>query len=473
MINKVKIQMLHLILNIRNCEINEIFQWIFVLLVISFSFFTMTYEDFMFIAERPYTVLREACTGNVKSIEFLFYSNYGFTLWLAIMVWNIPLLLANLIMESNFSMELPGALLWTKLGFFLFSLLMVVALKKITSLYKINKKNEKELLLVTFSSALYVIPVLQLSQCDIISLMFALWGLYFYLNKKNKLFILMFAIANPMKYFTLFIFAPLVLLRWKKIREVVVYLFEGFSLILINLIMRRFTINQWSEPYNSGVMQQFLQIQIDSTEMVNTSQPISELEKYLGTIVSGVSIFILLFLIVCIIAYAIKEDDNISSWPIYLSFIVFASFFIFYDNPAYRLILLCPFMILLIYIDKRWHNLSLGLETCAGISFILIKLKEAAWVIGGNKTFERLLLKGKTIGGNLSDYLYGRYELDQYISIFKTICVASIIGLVFLHFPMLQRNKYVEEEKTEQILIWGRVAFIILWTILNVYALLI
>lgn len=473
MMKQCKSKLLMIYRNINNLKSYEKTQWIILLSVILFSFLSMSYEDLIFLSERPYSMVKGIFTGEFGISSYLFSSNYGFTLWLVIMIWNIPLLIVNLLMGDSFSMEMTGALLWNKLGYFLISLLMIEAILRIARHFGIKKEREVGLVLITMSSVLYLVPVIQLSQCDIVGITFALWGIYYFIKKDNKKFILLFAVANPMKYFSLFLFIPLVLLRWKKIKTIVFYFFSGSSLIIINIILRRILTGQWREGYNSNITQQFIMANNGADNNTSSSiQIINDYSGYFGNIVSGISIFIFSLLVICIIAFAINESKETDKWSIYLPFLAYAFFILFYDNPAYRLIILIPFLVLLIYIDKKWYNLSLVLELFMGITILLIKLKDAAWVLGGNMTFERLLFKGRTKGSNLSDLLYGRYGLDQYMSIFKTVFTAALIGFIILHLPILQRNTDAEEEKTEQILIWSRVLFALVWTGLNIYALL-
>ena len=469
--NHLKSKYAELCLNIKMMKWYEKVQWGLLIFVLLFSFLTMSYEDLLFLAERPYSMVKGIFTGEIERTAYLFYSNYGFTLWLVLMIWNLPLLLVNIIMGNSFSMEMSGALLWNKLGYFLISILMIEAILRITRYFGVKKEREIGLILVTISSVFYVIPVLQLSQCDIIGITFALWGIYYYLRKDNKKFLLFFAIANPMKYFSLFLFLPLVLLRWKRIRDVFACFLSGSSMIVINILLRRILTGSWSEGYNAGITQQFI-MSGDGTEQTGSAiQIINDYTGYLGGIVSGISLFIFILLLICIMAYAVREPQNMDKWAVYFPFLAYAAFILFYDNPSYRLIILLPFIIILMYINKKWYNLSLALELLMGVSIVFIKLENAAWVLGGHTTFEHLILKGRTLGSNLSDTLFGRLELDRYTSIYKTVFTAAIIGFAILHIPVLHNNEE-PEEKTEQILIWGRIMFIMVWTGLNIYALL-
>lgn len=68
---------------------------------------------------------------------------------------------------------------------------------------------------------------------DVISLFFTLCGIYAYFEKKDKKFILFFSCAIACKMFALWIFIPLLLLKYKRIWQVIVGFLGGIGVMVL------------------------------------------------------------------------------------------------------------------------------------------------------------------------------------------------------------------------------------------------
>lgn len=77
--------------------------------------------------------------------------------------------------------------------------------------------------------------VIMMSAYDIIALYFAIKGIDYYFQGKNKGFLLCFMCAIPLKFFALLLFVPLLLLKEKRIPQIIG---SGILSILPILIFR-------------------------------------------------------------------------------------------------------------------------------------------------------------------------------------------------------------------------------------------
>lgn len=457
----------------------EKIQWAILGLVLIFSFFTMCYNDVLYMITQSYAILEMLVKGE-NAWWLIFSSNYGFTLFAVYMIWNVPMLFVRAILGKGFWLDQVFPVLYNKVLLLIVTVVMLYSIVKIYRMLGCSKKQELLLCFTTMTSAFYMLTVVQLTQYDIIGLSIGLLGLSYYLEDKNNLFLLAFAIANPMKYLTVMIFIPLVLLKEKNLIKAGIQMLEGFSLIGFNIIMRKLLTGSFGQVYNSMVVQELVgnnlsEINVDSgltSELMEFLNSHQELPSFLRSLLSDIVLFVLAYGMICILAYAINWKKCNKQWAIYLPFLVFASFFLLSDWPAYRGILICPFMVLLIFLNAQFINLGLLLELGLSIAMCFYKVQEAAWVIGGEKTFEWLVLKGKTIHPNMATMLNVLYDYQPYLPFIKTVFVAILISMIVLYCPKVSSKIQLDDDKPQQVLLWGRVMFIAGWTFMTAYTLL-
>lgn len=465
--------------SISDLKWDERIQWGILFITLAFSFFTMCYEDVIYMVTQSYFILETVVKGRWQSWYFAFNSNYGFTLFLVYMIWNIPMLLVRAIIGSSFWLDQPLPLLWNKILLLIFTVLMLYSMKCILESCGKSLKNNSLMYLATCSSAFYMVTVMQLTQYDVIGIALGLLGIVFYLENREWLFLLTFAIANPMKYLTLMIFIPLVLLKEKDFIKAGIKILAGVSLIGLNIVMRFILTGTMAQEFNAAMVQGLTgqgKSEIFSNVIQEGAsyilQNIEELPVFLGGLLSDMVLFVMAYGMICILAYCVNWKTCKKEWAIYLPFLVYSVFLLFEDWPAYRGIIICPFLFLMIFLNREFINLGLIGELGLSVSMCLYQIQEKAWVIGGERTFEHFFLKGRTIHPNMATMLNVLYNYESYLPLIKTVFATILISMIIMYCPSIAARIKLNDEKPQQIIIWGKVLFITGWTFLTAYTLL-
>ena len=166
--------------------------------------------------------------GNMQYVPL-----YDFPMYIIFALWNFPLW----VVEKCTGIDIYHSvlcLMWMK-SMLLFWLLLfqkafggVIELVVDGSRNRLSEmRNRGEMLFLT--STFTVTGIAVLGQYDIITMTLMMLGLKAYLQGDKKWFTIWFALAAPLKYFSLLIYAPLVLMDEKRIRRILV---QAFSVIL-------------------------------------------------------------------------------------------------------------------------------------------------------------------------------------------------------------------------------------------------
>lgn len=451
--------------------------------VLLFSMFTMFYSDFQGTFNWAYQGMADLFKGKVGSILYLFSTSYGMTLFALLFLWLLPFVPFSLLTDFNtlyfdYYGTIAGAV-WSKLFLCVVIAFMVAAAVRIANELGVERSVSKWLPLFLLTSANFFIPVVQISQCDIVSITFALWGIYYYLKDDRKRFLMIFAFAIPMKYFPLLIFIPLVLLHEKKIVKIITELVEGVSLLFVNIILRRAVrgnfIDEFSTSEIGGLVQNSASVSENMAEGAATVYVESNaLADYFGSFVSESSFFVVLFILICILAYAVKKEEY-KKWSAYISAMVFLTFLIFGAGNAYRMILAAPFMALVVFCNKDMNRirLSMILETIIGWGLTFLYIFESQWLVGGEKTFSYLFLNNTVPKRDLATFFSYIVDLRPLLPYAYSCVLACVIGFLLINIPSRIKLVQNKEEKFDRWIIRGRIAVLYIWVMICLYVIII
>lgn len=232
-------------------------------------------------------------------------------------------------------------------------LLLIFVILSSFIIYKISKKigfNDKKSKLSSFmfiTSPFTMIPVFIISQVEIIMIFFTLLAILDYLNN-NKRYILWFTIAIPLKLFPFFILIPLVLLKEKQIKKIALY-------IIIPIL-----------PY------------IISSIIFKSPNPSDRNLVAFGTLMGykifGVSIFIIIYSLICLFSYLkdIKNNNEFNKLTLYISFFVLSLITIVNTNfHMYWIVILSPFMAILLLFSRCNIVLKIIVEFIATLFYAI------------------------------------------------------------------------------------------------------
>lgn len=247
-------------------------------------------------------------------------------------------------------------IIYIKLLLFTFVTLSAIIIYRICK--KIGFSNEKSKLssFMFISSPFTMLPVFIISQVEIIMIFFTLLGILDYLNN-NKRYLFWFAIAIPLKIFPFFILIPLVLLKEKHLKKIIIYVIIPILPYIISSII-------FKSPNPSG-------------------RNLTAFGTLMGYKIIGVSIFIIFYSLICLLSYLKNIDNNEEFYKltIYISFFVFSLMTMVNTNfHMYWIVILSPFMAILLLFSRCNIVLKIIIEFIATL-FYAIYISQLASLI--------------------------------------------------------------------------------------------
>lgn len=467
---------------IKACD--NLLEWIAVLLIVGFAMFTMFYSDFQGTMDYAYQETRQVYRGNFSGLKHLASHGYGMTLFALLVLWQLPFYPLTLLIDSHYGYyEGILAAFWSKLFLVVVTVFLIKGVLKVAEAISISKEYRKWLPVFLLSSVLYFLPVAEIGQCDIIAITFIVWGIWFYIKDDRKWFLLMFAIAMPMKYFPLMVFIPLVFLHEKKPLKIVFEGVCGGSILAVNLLIRKAVTGSFIGAFTSDAVSGLTTSTNSASDVAGVAEAAENavtyiesnaIQTFFGTRFANSSVFFVVFILICIFAYAVHEKKSKGVWPVYVSALVYGVFFLLYDANIYWIVMLAPFLTILVFYCYDQNRLLMLLETVFGWSALVIAIFDVAWVVGGESTFEFLFLRGNPSGQDAHTFIEYELELGGILPLVNSCYVACLIGMLVLTCPAIA-DKYRKgrEEKFDRWVIWCRLGLLLAWIMLLVYLILI
>ena len=320
-------------------ELNKL-DWVISALILIFLFFTCAYGDLMLTGNRSFLMYEHFTDFYKASYEQShgYYANYLPSTFLAYAIWNLPLYLTG---------HAPQAMLTNSFINNMWYKLLPVLLYYATShlIYQIGVEagfGEKKAKLCKFAFLVFPIGVFSqfiFSQYDIFTVFFMVLGLYFFLKNKMWQFALAFGMASTFKYHAVLYFAALLLLKEKKIRNLIRY-----TLIMAVSLMVEILPNLSSDAFRRNVF--------GFSALEYVKKPFS-----VGFF-SGINLMAAVAAFVLVWAYQKKVDkDATASWAVFFCVAVSFSVFGFSAwNPQWVL-LMAPFLVLNIFMNENGNLL--------------------------------------------------------------------------------------------------------------------
>jgi len=380
-----------------------------------------------------------AATHSARQSQYS--ANYNVILYAIFAIWNFPTVIVHLATEVNYMNSTPS-LLWCKLFIVAVYVALFYVIKKITEKFTDSPGDGLLAGFVSISSLCVFVPALVACQYDCLSLLFMLLGIYFYSERKTWQFLLMFAIAVPLKMFALFIFIPLILLRFKNVLKL--------AGMLIGIMLPSFLLELpfKSNPYfsvamdsqNADAMDLLLQAGIEFNDTV-------------------VNLFIVALIIVCFLCYRKKESDTLRETycGVYFSFVVFAAFCALIPIRSYWIILYTPFLAILTVSKRCNRNVAILADTIAGVGGGLYVLA-THWIYNTGNICDYLILSGiDTPNDRERKYYHFKgflksIEMSDLVYAFYAIFIGALIFAVWYFRPEKNAN---EDEVTTQVNYWA------------------
>jgi hypothetical protein len=366
---------------------------------VSLNFFSLKPWDFYEIAAKN--------MGSVGQI------NYLPSTYLLFALWGLPLKLFGIQLSPTEGIGL--AVFWYKLLPALFYLMCAVLMKTITQHLVEDRKVAEQIALLWLVSPLAFFSQFTFGQYDSFTLFFALLGISYYFKKDLTRFTWCFAVALTFKYFSAFLFFPLLLAMEKDLKKITK--FGLLFLIPLVLEMAPYLISG-SNEFKLGVLGFSAAHRVFGVEVNN-----------------GSSSFNLLFSIWAgICAYAYFWESDSTDWKERIIAICGLSwmmvFFFIYWHPQW-LILMSPFMTLNLIYKKNFKDYLKFQLILMAVAMVLFSLN---WPGNVDQTLLKLGVLGKW-GPNIwatGDVMNMRNlflirSSEMWLSFFNALLVISLI----------------------------------------------
>jgi hypothetical protein len=266
--------------------------------------------------------------------------------------------------------------------------------------------------------------VFVISQYDLISVVFQLLGFQAFLEKKDKKFIFYFGISFCLKYFSLILFLPLLLLRHKRL--------TAWIKALVGMLL----------PYAATTIP-FL-ISYDRFASVLTGDLLMKLFDFDG---KGYSLFVMLYCFLLIWCFLQKEEDVPHKKAVWVSFVAYGLFFTMLDVYLYWTIMFAPFMVMMIGLMPQYLYLNLLLETLGYGCVVLGHAVMYSNFFFGD-TMKSMLMsrivseKALKFDGSLVYYMVCQFGMKPWIfSACNSILIAAVLAMAFLAYPGISSDR--------------------------------
>lgn len=328
---------------------------------------------------------------NMAPDKYVSGTLYSLIIWA---IWNIPIG----IIKTIFGVEIlnnPLVYIWGKL-FLVFCLCITMffvnkIVKKITG--DVNRAKWAMFLLA--SSVFIYIGVYYGGQNDIVICAFATAAVYCLMDGKNKWFYFFAGMAISVKYFFFIPYIAIILLFEKKVLKIIYKIALGVIPTGIYWLITR------ACPMVSESASQGSPVSVLLKEMVGGAFPV--------TFNNSISLFLGMLLIIYILAYLTmpQNDDEKYSYVIYYIVATSLAMLLFSTFQYYRVVMVCPFIAILMVIDKEKYRINVIMETIISISlFIILIIQSGAY-----------LFVSSVINKNVVNFIFGISGVEGYFSL--------------------------------------------------------
>ncbi len=367
---------------------------------------------------------------------------YDFPIYLLFAVWDLPLYLLSHFASVDVFQSL-GCMLWIKTMLLVFSVLFATALYRLARTVGLSEEMSLIVCILFYTSNIFMTSVVVLSAYDITALYFTISGVTCWLKKNTKGFVLCFMLAIPLKLFALLIFLPLLLLREKNIGKIIVYTVLAMSPILLCRILI---------PCSGAGAEFHITDMLHGTDLGNLALLYAityHTDMVLGEIYYSVIGFGLLMAF-CYF-FCPKTQQQFTEWGIYVCFVSYAILFTTCVSHPYWIIIMTPFTVLLMAMNRRCMHINLVLDTIGTWGMLLAQLFYFPWCFGnamvtnmfwpkllGTKTFAQFnpvsLLPGSSDSEAIRKLSTGAKGMGS------SVFLACILMMVALNCPIVQHR---------------------------------
>ncbi|MDE7273205.1 MAG: hypothetical protein K2N95_09105 [Lachnospiraceae bacterium] len=327
------------------------------------SIFAGRFDDFYAFAKESQLA---GLMGHEPTYDIVFYFTIG--------IWEFPIAVIETLMHVSFKHN-TIVMIYSKTLLLVFVFACSEMIQKIAIELGISQKNAKWAKYMFLTSGFIYAYTCIAGQYDIIGIFFSLAGVYYYLKEDMKKFGVLFIVAVQYKFFPLFIFIPLLLLKEKNVKKIILYLIGPVISVLLFRIpfMDDGIAIIEKNAINADMLDRIFRNRISIFE---TEIPLSFL--FVGA--------------VCIWCYLKEIEENERKYyAIWVPFLSLGLLFMSFPFFPYWILYLAPWIPLLYYMRSDMTEKFFWLETGMTVSILLAQFSHFYWVFEIDNTKNLLL----------------------------------------------------------------------------------
>ncbi|MDE6744128.1 MAG: hypothetical protein K2J95_09645 [Lachnospiraceae bacterium] len=380
---------------------------------------------------------------NLKSLEngeMIHPANYDMVMNILMGIWQLPLYILEKILNTNIQ-NYTLAKIWGELYPIIAIVYSGKILRKIA--LEISMSNEQaENAVFMFLTGTYALTVAGvIGQADTIGIMFILLAMENLIKDNQRRFLFFFIIAAQCKFFALFIFIPIILLREKNLFKIALQTFAPLLVsFLIDLPFKMI------DPLGTASKKTRLHAMLyDMTE------------NRISLMGVDISVIFIVFSVICLFAYLHNkpEKPDLGKWYLYLGLCSILSTLVCYRDYPYWLIYVSPFISILIFLKRENLLRRVLLETIASLSLTVGFLIFFHGSYAVNYLLLQQIYPADIINVEKINSVYDIIMTENYCNAWTLtygIFIAWAIGFLISYFPDRVENgenELIDKEKNE------------------------
>ena len=390
------------------------------------------------------------------------YNGFNYLSLIPWSVWDFPIWLIQRLTGAAI-VDHTLMLAWSKL-FLVFSVgIIVYYSNKIICCFLNDDITVKWSNYMIITSPFLFIAVFLAGQSDIIIIAITVMAVYYLLQGKKMVFLVLMAFSISAKPFFIFSYIAVILLIEKNILKILVDLIISIAPMLIfNFIYANAPLYQ--ESVSAGTAGYIIE------KTVENGIPATGQAYVPAEIAGKASIVVLGMIFIYFTAYCINYTERKKNYIIYMLTAPMLVYMAFSDYEHYRKVYLLPFLIILFAINKKFWHVNILLEKILEVTgVIMVLFKEYAFYL---PNINQGLMKRLGIIQDVSKCKYtglARFLGDktgENFAVFQIICVSIFVAiaiiLMFINLPYVARRLPEPKWKCSRAIYWVDSVFIFL-----------
>lgn len=452
-------------------------------------FVNMYYQDNAVIFLKYFWANETVFNGGVSYI-FTADMAYGIIQDIIGRIWVLPVNIVNAIVHIE-----PGSVictLWYKVCILLFVFWAMHELLGLLDLLSI--KDKKWFILLLSTSVLFALPVFHVAQTDMIYICFMIKAYRAYIEDDRRSFLLWSALAVDIKYFILFFFVPIILIKEKRILCIIRDVILICIILPVQIVWGRLAVFVDSKVNQCSVVMQKLVVSAsDGAGAISTSGTYGFISHFwnkmlyfeLPAIRKGqvASVLVLVFALVCIWCFTRNDKEHLIDNSLFAGTVSLGAFYVLSSPSPYWVVALFPLVFIIAFRYQSIIRINLILTQVFSFTLLLVYMQDQPHVFGGSVSFNWLPLtewfhivpSGHSFeyGPQVADYLQ-KYGVFNYMPIYVSLCLACAIAFVAINYPREKRPVdsalSVEDiKKLYHVHATFQIAFLLLWFVINLF----